>query len=222
MSKQQFVKWYPVSEDRPKIENQIGLHESESGTTRPILSFEKLNEKVQKEFKEKMELEEKKLKFAQIANQQKRSERVTIEQRMKERVAPEPDENEQSLLVEQTRELLLDFHDLHKKYLKPDYPVTRSARKKYVEEINRFRKSGFIEFVRSVKIMVNSLCSFENVYDKAMFDLEEKEGWFDRKVKEVLEQKNFESAQEVINSVMQIVMQDEIVMHKRRIMSKMK
>lgn len=222
---QQFVRWYPIQDsgERPKTNDSIALHPSQPGLTKPIETHDTILKKNQKEQYEKKELEEKKLRLAQMNAQTKKPEnRVPVEQRMREQPPPEINESDQSLLIEQTREILLDFHEMHKKFLKPDYPIRRADRKKYVEEINRFRKSGFMEFVRSIKIKVNALCSFEDVYDKSMFDLDQKTGWFDSKVRETIEQKNFESAQEVINSVMQIVMQDEIVMHKRRIMSKMK
>ncbi|KKQ99332.1 MAG: hypothetical protein UT24_C0024G0007 [Candidatus Woesebacteria bacterium GW2011_GWB1_39_12] len=225
MSSLQYVKWYPVNEKRPTVQDEIGLHVSQDGKTKPVLSHETIIKNNRKEQFEKNELEQKKLLFASIAKQsaqQNKPERVPVEQRIKERPEPEPIESDQSLLVEQTREILLDFQIMLKKYLYPDYPIRRTDRKKYVDEINRFRKTGFIEIVRAIKIKVDALCSFENVYDRSMFDLEEKSGWFNNKVKEVLEQKNFESAQYVISSVMQIVMQDEVVVQKRKLMSKMK
>lgn len=199
----------------------LGLHEKQEGITTKILQSKTILEKSQNEYVEKLKLEEKKTRFAELSNVKK--DRIPIEERIsKAEEQYEPTETEHSLIIEQTRELAIDFNSLLKKFLFPDFPPTRFAKKKYIEEVNRFRKSSFKEIVRAINVKVSALCSFEGLYDKEMFDLDHNKGWFDNKVKEVLEHSNFESAQFVVSSVMQIVMQDEVVLHKRKFLTKMR
>ena len=219
--KQQYVKWFPLQDQSPRPNNiNIGIHESEkSTTTKPILSEQKLIEKLAMELRQQEELQKQKTKFDEL-NQMKK-DRIPIEERITQ-PKEQPQEKDHSLLIEQIRKLVIGFDEMLDRVLKPDYPEMRSMRKKYVEETARFQSVGFREYIRAIKIKVDSLCSFEGIYDKAMFDMEENEGWFDKKVNEAINQKNFGSAQEVVSSVTQIIMQDEIVMHRRKILSKMK
>ncbi len=134
------------------------------------------------------------------------------------------DEEEQSILIQKLREDVIRFEKLLTKYLDPDIPTGRKARKKFMEERNLFRITGYKEFINTIDLKVDALCNFEH------FDLDQfcihKDGkcqvnWFKEKISKALKD-DFYSAQEIVNSVMQIVKEEEYAVPKRRIVTKLK
>ncbi|MGI0022796.1 MAG: hypothetical protein ACRD9Q_08055 [Nitrososphaeraceae archaeon] len=130
------------------------------------------------------------------------------------------DDEEASILIQKLRELVIRFEKLLAKYLDPDIPTGRKARKKFMEERDMFRIDGYKDFINSIDLKVEALCSFEN-FDKTQFCKRTDENWFKKKIAEALKG-NFYSAQEVVNSVMQIVKEEEYAVPKRRIVAKLK
>ncbi len=137
------------------------------------------------------------------------------------------DEEEQSILIQKLRELVIRFEKLLASYLDPDIPTGRKQRKKFMEERELFRVSGYKDFINAIDLKVDALCSFER-FNRDMFcqkmkrdRTKENTNWFKSKIKGALEG-NFYSAQEVVNSVMQIVKEEEYMVPKRRIVTKLK
>lgn len=137
------------------------------------------------------------------------------------------DDDEQSIIIQKLRELVIRFEKLLSKYLDPDIPTGRKARKKFLEERNLFRTSGYKDFINSIDLKVDALCSFEK-FDRDMFcqklrgnKNKDNVNWFKGKISEGLKG-NFYSAQEIVNSVMQIVKEEEYAVPKRRIVTKLK
>lgn len=137
------------------------------------------------------------------------------------------DDDEQSILIQKLRELVIRFEKLLAKYLDPDIPTGRKARKKFLEERDLFRSTGYKDFINSIDLKVDALCSFEK-YDRDMFcqklrgnKNKENVNWFKSKIAEAL-MGNFYSAQEIVNSVMQIVKEEEYAVPRRRVVTKLK
>lgn len=130
------------------------------------------------------------------------------------------DNEDQSILIQKLRELVIRFEKLLAKYLDPDLPTGRKARKKFTEERDLFRVSGYIDFINSIDLKVEALCSFEG-FDKEQFCKKTEVNWFKGRIKKALDG-DFYSAQEVVNSVMQIVKEDEYAVPKRRIVAKLR
>lgn len=132
----------------------------------------------------------------------------------------EEDDEEQSILIQKLRELVIRFEKLLAKYLDPDIPTGRKARKKFDLEREIFRVTGYKDFINSIDLKVEALCSFEG-FDKTQFCKRTDGNWFKKKIAEALNG-NFYSAQEVVNSVMQIVKEEEYMVPKRRIVTKLR
>lgn len=136
------------------------------------------------------------------------------------RYTDDDDDDDQSILVQKLRELIIRFEKLLAKYLDPDIPKGRADRKKWEREETRFRAYGYKDFINSIDLKVEALCNFEG-YGKEQFCLDGNPNWFKQKISEALNG-NFYSAQEVVNSVMQIVKEEEYAVPKRRIVAKLK
>jgi len=130
------------------------------------------------------------------------------------------DEEDPSILILKLRELVIRFEKLLSKFLDPDIPTGRKMRKKFIEERGLFRATGYKDFINSIDLKVDALCSFEG-YDKTQFCKKTDENWFKKRIADALKG-NFYSAQEVVNSVMQIVKEEEYAVPKRRIVTKLK
>lgn len=130
------------------------------------------------------------------------------------------DEEEASILIQKLRELVIRFERLLAKYLDPDIPTSRRLRKKYYEEREIFRKTGYKDFINSIDLKVDALCSFED-FDKEMFCKDGDLTWLKKKIKDALDG-NFYSAQDVVNSVMQIVKNEEYGIPIRRVVTMLK
>lgn len=130
------------------------------------------------------------------------------------------DDEDQSILVQKLRELVIRFEKLLAKYLDPDIPKGRADRKKFFRERELFRESGYKDFINSIDLKVDALCNFEG-YEREQFCLQADENWFKKKISASLNG-DFYSAQDVVNSVMQIVKDEEYAVPKRRIVAKLK
>jgi len=130
------------------------------------------------------------------------------------------EEDEQSILIQKLRELVIRFEKLLSKFLDPDLPTGRKLRKKFDDERQMFRVGGYKDFINSIDLKVEALCYFEG-FDKTQFCKKTDDNWFKGRIKEALNG-NFYSAQEVVNSVMQIVKEEEYAVPKRRIVTKLK
>lgn len=130
------------------------------------------------------------------------------------------DDEEESILINKLREFVIRFDKLLTKYLDPDIPTGRKARKKFYEEREMFRVSGYKDFINTIDLKVEALCSFEN-YDKSQFCKQTDDNWFKGRIKQALNG-DFYSAQEVVNSVMQLCKEEEFAVPKRRIVAKLK
>ncbi len=138
----------------------------------------------------------------------------------------EDDDDEQSILIQKLREHIIRFERLLGKYLDPDLPTSRKLRKKYMEERDIFRQEGYKEFIDAIELKVDAICIFENSYNIDQFngiDSDEniREGFFKGKISEA-KNGNFHSAQEVVNSVMQIVIEEEYGVPRRRLVTKIR
>lgn len=136
------------------------------------------------------------------------------------------DNDEQSILIQKLREHVIRFERLLGKFLDPDLPTSRKLKKKYLEERNIFRKEGYKEFIDAIKLKIDALCIFENDYSIEQFDGIEngekiREGYFNKKIEEA-RKGDFHSAQEVVNSVMQIVIEEEYGVPRRRLVTKIR
>lgn len=130
------------------------------------------------------------------------------------------DDSEQSILIQKLRELVIRFEKLLAKYLDPDIPTSRKLKKKWAEERQIFKESGYIDIINAIDLKVDAVCNYERGYSKEQFDGAEK-GFFKKKILEGLKG-NFYSAQEVVNSVMQIVIEEEYGVPKRRVVTKIR
>lgn len=134
------------------------------------------------------------------------------------------DDEEQSILIQKLREDVIRFEKLLTKYLDPDIPTGRRARKKFNEERTLFRVTGYKEFINTIDLKVDALCNFED-YDLDQFCVHKngrcQVNWFKEKIAKALKD-DFYSAQEIVNSVMQIVKEEEYAVPKRRIVTKLK
>lgn len=214
---QKKTNWSPLEDSYQ--ETRIGVHEKEENAiNEKVKSINTFRQEKIIEAQKNNDIEKRKLEFSKLET--KKQERIPIEKRERP-IQQDTQGPDQSLIINQIRELVLDFDSLLKKYLNPDFPLRRVERKKFADEINRFRLTGFREYIRTLKIKVDALCSFED-YSKEMFNLNGQKSWFDTNVKRAIDEKNFESAQAVVNSVMQLVMQDEIIMTKRKVVSQMR
>ena len=138
----------------------------------------------------------------------------------------EDDDDEQSILIQKLREHIIRFERLLGKYLDPDLPTSRKLRKKYMEERDIFRREGYKEFIDAIELKVDAICIFENSYNIDQFngidsDDNLREGFFKGKISEA-KNGNFNSAQEVVNSVMQIVIEEEYGVPRRRLVTKIR
>jgi len=130
------------------------------------------------------------------------------------------DDSEQSILIQKLRDLVIRFEKLLAKYLDPDIPTSRKLKKKWAEERQIFKETGYIDIINAIDLKVDAVCNFERGYSKEQFD-GEIEGFFKKKILEALKG-NFYSAQEVVNSVMQIVIEEEYGVPKRRVVTKIR
>jgi len=136
------------------------------------------------------------------------------------------DDDEQSILIQKLREHVIRFERLLGKYLDPDLPTSRKLKKKYMEERDIFRREGYKEFIEAIELKIDALCTFESHYNIDQFDgidNEDKvrEGYFKEKITDA-KKGNFHSAQEVVNSVMQIVIEEEYGVPRRRLVTKIR
>ncbi len=130
------------------------------------------------------------------------------------------DGSEQSILIQKLRDLVIRFEKLLAKYLDPDIPTSRKLKKKWAEEREIFKESGYIDIINAIDLKVDAVCNFESGYSKEQFD-GSTQGFFKKKILEALKG-NFYSAQEVVNSVMQIVIEEEYGVPKRRVVTKIR
>ena len=130
------------------------------------------------------------------------------------------DDSEQSILIQKLRELVIRFEKLLAKYLDPDIPTGRKLKKKWAEEREIFKESGYIDIINAIDLKVDAVCNYESGYSKEQFD-GSTQGFFKKKILEALKG-NFYSAQEVVNSVMQIVIEEEYGVPKRRVVTKIR
>jgi len=127
------------------------------------------------------------------------------------------DKEEASILIQKLRELVIRFEKLLAKYLDPDLPTGRKLRKKFLEEREIFRRTGYKDFINSIDLKVDALINFED-FDREMFCKDGDTNWFKKKIKEAMDG-NFYSAQDVVNSVMQIVKNEEYGIPIRRVVT---
>jgi hypothetical protein len=135
---------------------------------------------------------------------------------------PEEDDHEEeaSILIQKLRELVIRFEKLLAKYLDPDLPTGRKLKKKFLEEREIFRRTGYKDFINSIDLKVDALINFED-FDREMFCKDGDPNWFKKKIKEAMDG-NFYSAQDVVNSVMQIVKNEEYGIPIRRVVTMLK
>jgi len=160
--------------------------------------------------------------------EQETEEKVSLRTKKEqlEREQKEDDDDEQSILIQKLREHVIRFERLLGKFLDPDLPTSRKLKKKYLEERDIFRKEGYKEFIDTIKLKVDALCIFEDHYCMDQFngvngDDEVRENYF----KDCIEKSkngDFHSAQEVVNSVMQIVIEEEYGVPRRRLVTKIR
>lgn len=132
-----------------------------------------------------------------------------------------PADDERSIIIDKLRDLVIRFEKLMQKYLDPDVPTGRKAKKKYMIERQIFASNGYKEFIRTVQKKVKALCKYETEFNLKMFDHGEKEGWFDKQCEIALEG-DFLIAQDVINSVEQLVVEDQLAVPVKRIVTKIR
>ena len=132
-----------------------------------------------------------------------------------------PAEDEQSIIIDKLRDLVVRFEKLMEKYLDPDLPTGRKARRKYMQERELFANVGYKEFIRTIQRKVHALCKYEDEFNMEMFEAEEDEGWFNETCDEALNG-DFLKAQEIINSVEQIVVEDTLATPQKRIITKIR
>lgn len=132
-----------------------------------------------------------------------------------------PADDERSIIIDKLRDLVIRFENLMQKYLDPDVPTGRKARKKYMIERQIFASNGYKEFIRTIQKKVKALCKFENEFCMKMFDHGEETGWFDKECDLALSG-DFLSAQDVINSVEQLVVEDQLAVPIKRIVTKIR
>ena len=136
------------------------------------------------------------------------------------------DDDEQSILIQKLREHVIRFERLLGKFLDPDLPTSRKLKKKYLEERSLFKDEGYIEFIDAIKLKVEAICTYENNYEIEQFDGinkddEIRDGYFLKKIEDA-RKGDFHSAQEVVNSVMQIVIEEEYGVPRRRLVTKIR
>ncbi len=164
-----------------------------------------------------------------IVNEQEddKEEKISLtKERIEKRLQSKNDDDEQSILIQKLREHIIRFERLLSKYLDPDLPTLRKLRKKYMEERDIFRKEGYKEFIDAIELKINALCIYEGEYTIEQFDgIDQdddiREGWFKKKIDEA-KKGNFHSAQEVVNAVMQIVIEEEYGVPRRRLVTKIR
>ena len=136
------------------------------------------------------------------------------------------DNDEQSILIQKVREHIIRFERLLGKYLDPDLPTSRKLRKKYMEERQIFKEEGYKEFIETIELKIKALCTFENTYTMEQFDGVDADGNLReghcRKLIEQAKKGDFHSAQEFVNSVMQIVIEEEYGVPRRRLVTKIR
>lgn len=137
-----------------------------------------------------------------------------------------PEEAERSIIINKLKDLIVKFEKQLDRYLDPKIPTGRKNRKIYLQERELFSQNGFKEYIRSIRLKVIALCKYEKKYRMDMFDLDEKgdvqQGWFLETCQKALDNDDFHSAQEVVNSVEQIVLEDHEVVPQRLILTKIK
>lgn len=132
-----------------------------------------------------------------------------------------PADDERSIIIDKLRDLVIRFENLMQKYLDPDLPTGRKAKKKYMMERELFASNGFKEFIRIIERKVDALCKYEDEFTCAMFDHGEKKGWFKEQCELAL-QGDFIVAQDVLNSVEQLVVEDQLAVPVKRIVTKIR
>ncbi len=132
-----------------------------------------------------------------------------------------PADDERSIIIDKLRDLVIRFEKLMQKYLDPDVPTGRKAKKKYMIERQIFASNGYKEFIRTVQKKVKALCKYESEFNLKMFDHGENDGWFDKQCEMALEG-DFLIAQDVINSVEQLVVEDQLAVPVKRIVTKIR
>ncbi len=163
----------------------------------------------------------------QQTEKEETDEKISLGSKTTEQEKPtDDDDDEQSILIQKLREHVIRFERLLGKFLDPDLPTSRKLRKKYMEERDLFRKVGYIEFIDAIELKIDALCIFEGKYNIDQFngiDSDDKirEGYFKKKIEEG-KKGNFHSAQEVVNSVMQIVIEEEYGVPRRRLVTKIR
>ncbi len=172
------------------------------------------------------------IKFSNDEKEDDIQEKISLRSRdeqsklIQEEKKDDDDDDEQSILIQKLREHVIRFERLLGKYLDPDLPTSRKLKKKYLEEREIFGKEGYKEFIESIKLKVDAICTFENNYEMQQFDGingddEIREGHFNKKIEEA-KNGDFHSAQEVVNSVMQIVIEEEYGVPRRRLVTKIR
>lgn len=136
------------------------------------------------------------------------------------------DNDEQSILIQKVREHIIRFERLLGKYLDPDLPTSRKLRKKYMEERQIFKQEGYKEFIETIELKIKALCTFENTYTMEQFDGVDGDGNIREGHCTMLIEKakkgDFHSAQEFVNAVMQIVIEEEYGVPRRRLVTKIR
>ncbi len=137
-----------------------------------------------------------------------------------------PAEAERSIIINKLKDLIVKFEKQLDRYLDPKIPTGRKNRHIYLQERDLFSQNGFKEYIRSIRLKVIALCKYEKKYRMDMFDLDDKgdvdKGWFLNTCQKALDDDDFHSAQEVVNSVEQIVLEDHEVVPQRLILTKIK
>lgn len=149
-----------------------------------------------------------------------------IKQLQEDRKYDNDDDDEQSILIQKVREHIIRFERLLGKYLDPDLPTSRKLRKKYMDERKIFKEEGYKEFIESIELKIKALCTFENTYTIEQFDGIDgdgniREGHCQMLIKKAKEG-DFHSAQEFVNAVMQIVIEEEYGVPRRRLVTKIR
>jgi hypothetical protein len=137
-----------------------------------------------------------------------------------------PEEAERSIIIDKLKDMIIKFEKQIDRYLDPKIPSGRRNRKIYLQERELFSQNGFKEYIRAIRLKVIALCKYEKKYRMDMFDLDEKgdvkKGWFIEACDDAIENDDFHSAQEVVNAVEQIVLEDTEVVPQRLILTKIK
>ena len=146
------------------------------------------------------------------------SARMVYEQTRKPvTVQVEESQQDTTILIQKLRDLVITFEKKLHEYLDPHIPYVLREKDNYLLERMLFGETGYKEYIRSIENKVHVLIGSGVKFKKKTFDCGET-GWFDKEIKNALEG-DFHSAQSVVNSLMLIVLEDEIGVPRRRLMT---